>query len=247
MRRGQQKLQELFRQQQAFPWTSSKWVKLTESLCYFLAEDTLPFYTVNGSGFRKFYKIWSQGTNLQTRKLDLLYVCQGSTKLRKNQFYKSCKVFGFTTHMWISQFIHSFVSLTVHSITDEYHLNHYLLKAKKFTESRTAVNIAEEMISIINEWGLEYVDLIAATTDIASNIRAALHILQCLHMPCFSHLLNLAVEKAMVLPGVSRALACYHQVTSHFHHSTEAFYVFKRKQGDLHSVQHNLLHDVFTR
>ena len=88
------------------------------------------------------------------------------------------------------------LSFTVHFITDEYHLKHYLLETKEFTESHTAKNIAEEMTSIINEWGLEYAGLIAATIDNASNIRAALHLLQCLHMPCFSHVLNLAVEKA---------------------------------------------------
>ena len=37
------------------------------------------------------------------------------------------------------------------------------------------------------------------------------------------------------------------RLTDHFHRSTNASYVLKRKQGDLHSVQHNLLHDVVTR
>ena len=139
------------------------------------------------------------------------------------------------------------MSFTVHFISGEYHLKHYLLETKEFTEAHTAENIAEEMTSIVNEWGLECADLIAATTDNASNIKAALHILQCLHMPCFSHVLNLAVEKAMAVPGVSRALARCRQLTSHFHRSTNASYVLKRKQADLHSVQHNLLHDVITR
>ena len=119
-----------------------------------------------------------------------------------------------------------------------------MLETKEFTEAHTAENIAEEMTSIISEWGLlESADLIAATTDNAYNIKAALHILQCLHMPCFNHVLNLAVEKAMAIPGVSKC----RQLTSHFHRSTNASYVLKRKQADLHSVQHNLLHYVVTR
>ena len=73
-----------------------------------------------------------------------------------------------------------------------------------------------------------------------------MHLLQCLHMSCFSHVLNLAVEKAMAVPGVSRTLARCRQLTSHFHRSTNASYVFKREQADSH-VQHNLLHDVITR
>ena len=85
-----------------------------------------------------------------------------------------------------------------------------MFETKEFTEAHIAENIAEEMTSIVNEWGLESADLITATTDNASNIKAALHTLQCLHMSCFSHVLNLAVEKAMAVPGVSRALARCH-------------------------------------
>ena len=248
--RGQQKLPELFRQQEAFPRSSSKWVKLTESLCYFLAKDTLPFDTVNGSGFQKFlqdleprYKPPDRKT-ISTVYMPRLY--KGKKEAILQELHK-CRAFGFTTDMWTSRSTHSYVSFTVHFITDEYHLKHHLLETKEFTEAHTAENIAEEMTSIISEWGLESTDLIAATTDNASNIKAALHILQCLHMPCFSHVLNLAVEKAMAIPGVSRALARCRQLTSHFHRSTNASYVLKRKQADLHSVQHNLLHDVVTR
>ena len=248
--RGQQKLPELFRQQEAFPRSSSKWIKLTESLCYFLAKDTLPFNTVNGSGFQKFlldleprYKPPDRKT-ISTVYMPKLYK---GKKESIRQGLRSCKAFGFTTDMWTSRSTHSYVSFTVHFISDEYHLKHHLLETKEFTEAHTAENIADEMTSIITEWELESADLIAATTDNASNIKAALDILQCLHMPCFSHVLNLAVEKAMAVPGVSRALARCRQLTSHFHRSTNASYVLKRKQADLHSVQHNLLHDVVTR
>ena len=251
MPRGQQKLPELFKRQQAFPRTSSKWVKLTESLCYFLAKDTLPFDTVNGSGFRKFledleprYKPPDRKT-ISTVYMPRLYKAKKESILQE---LHSCRAFRFTTDMHVDITIHPFLfELYCSFITDEYHLKHYFLETKEFTESHTAQNIAEKMTSIINERGLESADLIAVATDNASNIRAALYILQCLHMPCFSHVLNLAVEKAMAVPGVSRVLACCCQLTSHFHCSTNVSYVFKRKQADLHSVQHNLLHDVITR
>ena len=133
--------------------------------------------------FRNFYKIWSQGTNLQTGTLYIHHIhCQ--EKVRKKQFFKNCTD---VEHldlqqiaMWTSRSTHSYVSFTVHFITDEYHLKHHLLETKEFTEAHTAENIVEEMTSIISEWGLESADLIAATTDNASNIKAALHILQCL-------------------------------------------------------------------
>ena len=134
--------------------------------------------------------------------------------------------------MWTSRATHLYVSFTVHFINDEYRLKQYLLE---FTEAHTAENIAEEMTSIVSEWGLESADLIAATTlisDKTSNIKAALHILQC---------------KAMAVSGVSRVLGHCCQLTSYFHRSTNASNVLRRKQADLHSIQYNLLHDVVTK
>ena len=136
-------------------------MKLTESLCYFLAKDTLPFNTVNGSGFRKFLLDLEPRYKPLDRKVYLLYTCQGSTKLRRNQELHICRASGFTTDIWTSRSTHSYVSFTVHFIPDEYRLKHYLLETKEFTESHTAKNIAEEITSIINEWGLESADLIA--------------------------------------------------------------------------------------
>lgn len=94
-------------------------------------------------------------------------------------------------------------SFTIHFINEEYHIKHYLLENKEFTEAHTAGNIAEEMKSVIAEWGLDSVDLIAATTDNVSNMKAALQLTDCLHMPCFSHIINLTIEKAMAVPGIS--------------------------------------------
>jgi len=77
-----------------------------------------------------------------------------------------------------------------------------LLETKEFTEAHTANNIAEEIRNILSEWELDTIDLVAATIDNAANIKAALQQLGCLHVPFFSHVLNLAIEKAMAIPGV---------------------------------------------
>jgi len=68
------------------------------------------------------------------------------------------------------------------------------METKEFTDAHTANNIAEEMRNILSELELDTIDLVAATTDNAANIKAALQQLGCLHMPYFSHVLNLAVE-----------------------------------------------------
>ena len=78
---GQQRLPEMFRQQEPFSRSSSKWSKLTESLCYFLAKDSQPFDTVNGAGFQNFFMTWSLDISLLTGKLYLLHTCRDYRQL----------------------------------------------------------------------------------------------------------------------------------------------------------------------
>ena len=67
------------------------------------------------------------------------------------------------------------------------------------------------------------------------------------HMPCFSHTLQLAVEDAMKLPEVSKALARCRRLVSHFNHSSKSTYLLRQKQADLHHKQLSLVQDVPTR
>ena len=71
--------------------------------------------------------------------------------------------------------------------------------------------------------------------------------LECTRFPCFSHCLNLAVEKASSVPEISRVVARYRRLVSHFHHSSKDTYVLKQKQVDLRHKQQNLIQDVTTR
>ena len=50
-----------------------------------------------------------------------------------------------------------------------------------------------------------------------------------INVPCFSHTLNLAVEKVLLLPEVSKAVARCHHLVSHFHHSSKSSYFVESK------------------
>ena len=71
--------------------------------------------------------------------------------------------------------------------------------------------------------------------------------LKCTRFSCFSHCLNLAVEKASSISEISRVVARCRILVSHFHHSSKDTYVLKQKQVDLRHKQQNLIQDVTTR
>ena len=95
--------------------------------------------------------------------------------------------------------------------------------------------------------GLTESDIVGITTDSGSNILAAVDLLQWPHVSCFSHTLQLGVEKAMKLPQVAKTLARCRRLVGHFNHSAKSSYLLKKKQLDLHHVKHSLIQDVVTR
>ena len=121
-------------------------------------------------------------------------------------------------------------------------------EVKEFPDSHTAENMAEELKGILSHWELSVDNLVAATTDNCSNMVRALFINNWTHIPCLSHILNLAVEKVLaLLPVVSRAVARCRRLVSHFHHLSKSSYMLKAKQEDLKHDTHSLIGDVVTR
>ena len=84
---------------------------------------------------------------------------------------------------------------------------------------------------VLQDWNLSLDSLAAFTTDNAVNIASAIDFLPCTRLPCFSHCLNLAVEKACSIPEISRAIARCRHLVSHFNHSSKSVYLLKSPQS----------------
>lgn len=97
--------------------------------------------------------------------------------------------------------------VTIHFVNDNFELKHYLLETKEFPESHSAANIAEELKSILSEWGLVETSIFAITTDNGRNISAAARELGWVNLPCFSHTLQLSVENILRLRQIAKAIS----------------------------------------
>lgn len=155
--------------------------------------------------------------------------------------------YSFTTDFWTSCQNRSYGTITIHYIDSDCVLCSHLLETKEITQAHTGMNIAEEIRGIMDEWSLSLDQVSAVTTDNASNMVLAMNFLEWTRIPCFSHSLQLAVEDALKLPQVSRALARCRRLVSHFHHSAKSAYLLRQKQVDLHQEQLCLIRDVQTR
>ena len=107
------------------------------------------------------------------------------------------------------------MSLTVHHISAEWNLPSHMLKTGEITAEHTAVNLSSYLQGCLGHWNLQSTQVSAAVTDNVSNITAAISRMEWLHFGCFSHALQLGVQKAVSLTEVSRAFGRARKVVGH--------------------------------
>ena len=133
--------------------------------------------------------------------------------------------YSITTDSWTSRANQAYCCVTIHYITYDYMLRSHLLETKEFSDSHTSENVVEELKSILEHWELSAEKVTAATNDNCANMVRAIQRNGWLHVPCFSHVLNLAAEKVLQLLEVSKAVFHCRRVVSHFHHSSKSTYL----------------------
>ena len=246
----QQSMTDMLQKSTPIATSSPRWNALTQSICYFIAKDMQPIDTINDKGFRKMIMQFEPRYTPPDRKtIATKYLPQmfEAEKGRIKNLLGTVQHYACTTDLWTSRALHAYMSLTVHYLASDFSLQSHLLETREFPDSHIAVNIVQELEEILQHWSLSMDGLTAITTDNGSNIVLAADLVGCTRVPCFSHCLNLAVEKACKIPAISKALARCRRLVTHFNHSSKAVYVLKQKQEDLHHPNKNLIQDVSTR
>ena len=196
-------------------------------MCYFIAKDMQPYDTVNDAGFLKMLHTFEPRYSPPNRKT---IACNYMPKLyeaeRKHVMGLLESVnngnYSITTDLWTSRTNQAYCCVTIHYITPDSILRSHLLETKEFFDSHSAENVAEELRSILYQWELSTDKVVAATTNNCANMVRAMQLNDWMNVPCFSHTLNLAVEKVLLLPVVSKAVARCRGLVSHFHHSSKS-------------------------
>ncbi|CAD7091467.1 unnamed protein product [Hermetia illucens] len=119
-----------------------------------------------------------------------------------------------TTDCWTSANNENYMATTAHFITEGFTFKTVLLKCSYLSGSHTAVHLAEEIKNIILEWNLEG-KVNYAISDNATNITKALaDILSLKHYGCYTHSLNLIVQRALkelepTLEKIKKIVTCF--------------------------------------
>ena len=244
----QQQLPALFEAQKPLNKSNPKWKKLTDSICFFLAKDMMPFDTVNDPGFKNLLNPFEpRYTPSDRKKIATCYMqdLYQREKSRVLQQLNDAEAYAITTDMWKSRVKQSYCAITVH-FAAQFKMNSFLISVHEFPDSHTPVNISEEVTDVLSEWNMPVSEIVVATTDNGANITAAVELLGVPRLPCFSHTLQLVVEQALKLPEVSKLVGRCKRVVAHFNRSLKSCYLLHWKQIGLGHKQHSLINDVVT-
>ncbi|MGH0153579.1 UNVERIFIED_CONTAM: hypothetical protein FKN15_003613 [Acipenser sinensis] len=155
-----------------------------------------------------------------------------------------------TSDLWTSQSGggEPYMSLTVHTIDENWCLHCDFLETVPIPEDHTAENICETFEDLLQEWSLDKSKLVAVTTDNGSNyVKAFDTILKIPRLSCFVHNLNLIVNKTLKISEVEDAVKTCRSMVSLFSRSWKKKRELYKKQKEHGIAQHRLIGDVITR
>ncbi|XP_039510154.1 E3 SUMO-protein ligase ZBED1-like [Pimephales promelas] len=239
---------EAFQRQQKYDKNSPEARKLNRAVAEFICMDKVPIYTVQKCGFQQLLHHFNPKYQLPSRNF-FMYTeiprIYNDTRDLIMQHLGEKPFYSCTTDLWTSRTADTFMSVTLQYITKSWELQSWCLGCCGLNTDHTAESLKEAFEEKLEDWKLDIARMSGITTDNATNNKKAFE--DYTWIPCFGHNLHLAVNKAIEINRVSAALSRLRKTISAFTRSPKLSRQLAKKQKDLSSPDHKLIHDEPTR
>ncbi|KAK0134299.1 Zinc finger BED domain-containing protein 4 [Merluccius polli] len=213
-----------------------------------VVKDLQPFSVVNDQGFRGLVNILDPSYVLPTRQALKAMVEERHEKGKREAkaLVLQPTAVSLTSDMWTSMNMDAYLGVTCHFISDGAVLNTTLLGVQHFPKCHTALNLAEAMGAIMEEWGIKH-KITCLVTDAASNMLACGREMHLKQAVCIAHAINLIVKKSLdETPGLDNLRTSARRIVTLFRSSTTAKERLAQMQEQGRPVR-KLLKEVETR
>nr|XP_054604938.1 E3 SUMO-protein ligase ZBED1-like [Nothobranchius furzeri] len=240
--------------QRRTPCTPQEVAVLTESVLSMILKDMRPLAVVEGEGFKEMLTTFQPGYTLPSRRhftsmMERKY--QTSVEKLRSELKKASSKISFTTDAWTSLVTESYLGVTCHFINDNWDLHSFNLTTLPVEERHTAENLASWVEKVAEKFHISLHNVLAIVHDTASNMVAALHILEekfgVVSYRCAGHTLQLVVNHALTDPKIDKALSAARGLVKHIKKSEPASIKLKEKQKQMGTAEHKLIQDVAVR
>lgn len=226
--------------------------EINHAVAYYLAKDLQPCSTVEKSGFRHLVQKLNARYQLPSKEyfadveVPRLYYHAKDHIVRPKLV--EAQYFAVTTDMWTTPATGPYMSFSVHFIDREWSLESFCLDTNPLYEDHTGLNIAGTFKDVLANWELPLDKLIAATTDNKSNyISAFANHLGWIHISCFGHNLDLAIERALQVDKVQHSIRKCRSLVEAFSRSWQLSSELRQKQQQLGLPEQSLVADTAER
>lgn len=224
--------------------------EVDELIMEWIVKDLMPLSAVESKAFRKLIKRLDPKYELPSRRevgrthLPALY--NQEVKRVRKELEEATDV-ALTTDLWTSRQTKGYITVTAHFISPEWVLKSAVLETICIAGSHTAENIAQHLRTICDNWNI-FDKIRAIVTDNATNMTAAIKLLNKRQIPCFAHTLNLVVQEAIKnTDDVLQVREKVKQIVTFFHHSVKATDKLTQMQEQHNEPAKKLIQDVETR
>ncbi|KAL1247684.1 hypothetical protein QQF64_023060 [Cirrhinus molitorella] len=233
------------------PHNSERAKRITRLVACFIAKDLRPYSVVENAGFRHMLKTIEPRYKLPTRATftdSTLPALYKETKAKVMESMCKARRVAITSDAWTSVATDSYLTITAHYISEDWKIVSHVLQTRAVYESHTGAHMARLLLDVVEEWELTDKSVVLVTDNTANMISAA-EIGKFPHVKCFAHTLNLAAQRALKLPAVSRLLGRVRRISAYFHRSTKAKHLFEENQRVVLKLTSplKLITDVATR
>ncbi|KAK7901739.1 hypothetical protein WMY93_018508 [Mugilogobius chulae] len=222
--------------------------ELDEALLEMIVMDLQAFKIVESPGFRKFVHKLNSDYVLPTRQAvkSMLEDKYKDVQEQTKAHLENVQAVSLTADMWTSMNMDAYLGVTCHFLNDMT-LESVLLGVGHFGVSHTAENIKDAMVVQLEKWGLSQ-KVKCLITDSASNMLLSAKLLGVANVPCYAHILNLLVKKALdQTPPLAEIRTKARKIVTVFKTSVKAKEKLTEVQEQLQKPKHKLLQEVDTR
>lgn len=115
-------------------------------------------------------------------------------EMLKKTIEKEMLYYSATTDIWTSCATESYISFTLHYVTESFEMQNWTIEIKGFSGKHTGEAIKESLLAIMCDWSLAAENLVMFMRDNASNGVSAMDNMGINHMGCVAHSMNLVIS-----------------------------------------------------
>ena len=226
--------------------------KIHDALAKMIAANQMPLTFAASEGFSNFMKVVKPGyvpCSSNTIK-NRLKAMKTQIKPKIIEILEKAAGVSCTTDCWSSRKQEAYMTLTAHTIDEEWTPHSFTLSTREIDKRQNAANLSLAVDEMREEWGIQN-KTTAVVTDNAKSILNAVKLLDGVEetddVACAAHSIQLSVNAGLKTRKIKKLLDKTAKVVSHFKTSNVARYALKRKQEQLKLPVKSLLQRCNTR